>query len=211
MDENLLRQEMVAYCKSLFERGYSCGTSGNISVRCEDALLVTPTNSSFGSLDPDRISKISLDGKGTLLSGDKPSKEWVLHYGFYERRPECGAVVHLHSSFAVAVSCLQDINPANTIPPITPYFVMRVGDLPLAPYFPPGDIRLAEAVTELAANHSSVLMANHGPVVSAKNLKAAVGASEELEETAKTYLLIKDSKFVTLTSAQISELKKKYG
>ncbi len=209
MDENLVRQEISTYAKSLFERGYSCGTSGNISVKCGQDLLVTPTNSSFGSLDPERISKISMEGE--LIAGDKPSKEWVLHAGFYRKRPECGAVVHLHSSYAVAVSCLEDIDTANCIPPITPYFVMRVGDLPLAPYFPPGDIRLADAVTELAETHTSVMMANHGPVVSAKNLKAAVGASEELEETAKTYLLIKGYGFTTLTKEQIAELKRRYG
>ena len=209
MNEALLKQELVNYSKSLFDRGYSCGTSGNISVRCGEHLLVTPTNSSLGSLDPDRISKLAMDGE--LISGDPPSKEWVLHRGFYEKRPECGAVVHLHSSFAVAVSCLEDLDTANCIPAITPYFVMRVGKFPLAPYFPPGDTRLAEAVAELATDHSSVMMANHGPIVSAKNLKAAVGASEELEETAKTFLLIKDRPYRTLTDEQIAELKKRYG
>jgi len=209
MDEALLRQELVTYSKSLFERGYSCGTSGNISVRCGEDLLVTPTNSSLGSLDPDRISKLAMTGE--LLSGDAPSKEWVLHRGFYEKRPECGAVVHLHSSYAVAISCLSNVDTENCIPAITPYFVMRVGKLPLAPYFPPGDTRLADAVAKLADDHSSVMMANHGPVVSAKTLKAAVGASEELEETARTFLLIKDSPYRVLTPEQISELKKRYG
>jgi len=208
MDEALLKLELISYSKSLFDRGYSCGTSGNISARCGEHLLVTPTNSSLGSLEPDRISKLTMEGE--LLSGDAPSKEWVLHRGFYEKRPDCGAVVHLHSSFAVAVSCLSDVDTANCIPPITPYFVMRVGKLPLAPYYPPGDTRLADAVAELAADHSSVMMANHGPVVSAKSLKAAVGASEELEETARTFLLIKDSPYRVLTDQQIAELHERF-
>lgn len=209
MEETLARQEIASYARSLFERGYSCGTSGNISCLCPDGLLVTPTNSSLGSLDPERISKISMDGEH--LSGDAPSKEWVLHRGFYLNRPDCGAVVHLHSSCAVAVSCLKNLDTDNAIPPITPYFAMRVGRLPLAPYFPPGDAELARAVGELAKRHSAVLMANHGPVVSAKSLKAAVGAAEELEETAKTYLLVCDKDYQTLTPEQLAELKRRFG
>ena len=192
--------------KSLFDRGLTFGSSGNISVRTEDGWLMTPTGCSMGNIEPDKISKLNINGK--LISGDPPTKESFLHLAMYEKRPQDSAVVHLHSTHSVAVSCLDDINPKNVLPPITAYYVMRIGTLPLIPYFPPGDIKLAKVVKEMASKHHAVLLANHGPVVSGKCLQDAVYATEELEETAKLFLLLKGYKTRFLNSAQEAALKK---
>jgi ribulose-5-phosphate 4-epimerase/fuculose-1-phosphate aldolase len=165
---------------------------------------MTPTNVSLGRLDPARLAK--LNGDGTLVSGDAPTKESVLHRAMYGERPDAGAVVHLHSTHSVAVSCLDGIDPANVLPPITAYYVMRVGRLPLVPYHPPGDRDLAEAVRRLAGKHHAVLLANHGPVVAGTSLDAAANAIEELEETAKLFLLLRGSRTRPLTDAQVAAL-----
>ena len=202
--ETRLRDRIALHGKSLFERGYGCGSSGNISVRLEDGILVTPTNSSMGRLDPARISK--LDWEGRLVSGDKPSKEAFLHLAMYQERPEEQAVVHLHATHSVAVSCLAEIDPENVLPPITAYYVMRVGKLPLLPYYRPGDMALADAVRAAAREHKAMLLANHGPVVAGKDLEAAVYAAEELEETAKLFLLLRGERTRFLTREQITDL-----
>ena len=208
MSESATRDTIARLAKSMFERGLTFGSSGNISVRIEDGWLMTPTGSTMGDLDPARISK--LDEQGNLVSGDKPTKESFLHVAMYEERPLTGAVVHLHSTHSVAVSCLADIDPTNVLPPITAYYVMKIGTLPLIPYFPPGDINLARAVREMASKHHAVLLANHGPVVSGKSLEDAVYATEELEETARLFLMLKDFKTRYLTDAQVAALKKKF-
>ena len=206
MNEAKLREEICAIGASIFARGLTAGSSGNISVRTEEGWLMTPTNASLGRLDPARLSK--LDDGGRLVSGDPPTKESFLHRVMYEERPSTGAVVHLHSTHSVAVSCLAEIDPVDVLPPITAYYVMRVGRLPLVPYFRPGDIALAEAVRGFAGKHHAVLLANHGPVVAGANLDAAVNAVEELEETAKLYLLLRGANTRYLTATQIRELQK---
>jgi len=198
------RERIAILAKSLHDRGYGCGSSGNISVRLDDGLLVTPTNSSMGRLDPERISKIGPDG--AHLSGDEPSKETFLHLAVYEERPEMSSVVHLHSTHSVAVSCLAEIDPEDVFPPITAYHVMRVGKCPLAPPFPPGDRSLARAVREVARHAHAMLLAHHGPVVAGKSLEAAVHAAEELEETAKLMLMLRGEKTRFLTQAQVADL-----
>ena len=205
MTENRIREDIARLGKSLFERGLTAGSSGNISVRLDEGWLLTPTNSCMGFLDPATISK--LDWQGNLLAGDPPSKEHFLHNAVYQQRPDSHAVVHLHSTHSVAVSCLPGVNPENVIPPLTAYYVMRVGTLPLVPYFRPGDQKLGVAVGALAGKHAAVLLANHGPVVSGKSLEAAVYAMEELEETAKLYLLLHASNPRCLNEDQIAELK----
>jgi ribulose-5-phosphate 4-epimerase/fuculose-1-phosphate aldolase len=207
MSENRARDEIARLARSLFDRGLTFGSSGNISVRLEDGWLMTPTGTSMGDLDPARISRLDNDGK--LVSGDQPTKESFLHIAMYEERPGTGAVVHLHSTHSVAVSCLADIDPKNVLPPITAYYVMKIGALPLVPYFPPGDLELAKAVRELASKHHAVLLANHGPVVAGKSLRDAVYATEELEETAKLYLMLKDRPTRFLTDAQVAGLREK--
>ncbi len=205
MSESALRERIARHGESLFARGYGCGSSGNISVRLDDGFLVTPTNSCLGRLDPARIAKLGADG--THIAGDKPSKEAFLHRAMYEERPDATAIVHLHSTYSVAVSCLADIDPADVLPPITAYYVMRIGRLPLVPYFRPGDRALAEAIRGVAREHHAVLLANHGPVVAGKGLDAAVYAAEELEETAKLHLLLRGCDTRLLTPAQVQELR----
>jgi 3-dehydro-4-phosphotetronate decarboxylase len=204
MSDAKQREEICAIGASIFARGLTAGSSGNISVRANEGWLMTPTGSSLGRLDPARLSKLDRDGR--LVAGDPPTKESFLHRVMYEERPATGAVVHLHSTHSVAVSCLAEIDPEDVLPPITAYYVMRVGRLPLVPYFRPGDIELAEAVRGFAGKHHTVLLANHGPVVAGTNLDAAVNAIEELEETAKLYLLLRGAKTRWLTPAQVSEL-----
>ncbi|HMS81462.1 MAG TPA: aldolase, partial [Burkholderiaceae bacterium] len=172
MTEDSLRERIAAVARSLFERGLTHGSTGNISARLADGRwLVTPTGSSLGTLDPGRISL--LDDDGALLAGDPPSKEAALHRAMYRERPRAGAVVHLHSTHSVAVSVLADVDPADVLPPLTAYYVMRVGTLPLLPYFPPGDAALAQAVAGCARRHHALLLANHGPVVAGRTLEAA--------------------------------------
>ena len=204
MSEAKLREAICRVGASIFDRGLTAGSSGNISVRVEDCWLMTPTNASLGRLDPARLSK--LDARGRLVSGDPPTKESFLHRVMYEERAQTGAVVHLHSTHSVAVSCLAEIDPDDVLPPITAYYVMRVGPLPLVPYFKPGDTALAEAVRGFAGKHHAVLLANHGPVVAGASLDAEVNAIEELEETAKLYLLLRGAKTRYLTRAQIDDL-----
>ena len=170
---------------------------------------MTPTNVALDALDPARLSR--LDGSLHLLSGDPPTKESVLHSVMYQERPEAGAVVHLHSTHSVAVSVLADVDAADVLPPLTAYYVMRVGRLPLVPYFAPGDAALAEAVRPLAGRHHAVLLANHGPVVAGSSLSAAAAAIEELEETAKLHLLLQGHRTRPLTEAQVAALRAKYG
>ncbi|MAK00378.1 MAG: aldolase [Rhodospirillaceae bacterium] len=208
MSENSERDSICRLAKSLFDRGLTIGSSGNISVRLADGWLMTPTGSSMGNLDPNEISKLDLNGK--LISGKSPTKESFLHIAMYDERPDSGAVVHLHSTHSVAVSCLAGIDKKNVLPPITAYYVMKIGKLPLVPYFPPGDINLAKAVKEMASNHHAVLLANHGPVVAGKTLEDAVYAIEELEETARLFLLLRNMKTQYLNEKQVKTLEELY-
>ena len=208
MTETALREQIAAFGKSLYDRGLTFGSTGNISARLGDGWLMTPTNASLGRLDPARLSK--LDDAGNLVSGDPPTKETFLHRAMYEERPGTGAVVHLHATHSVAVSCLAGIDTDDVLPPLTAYYVMRIGRLPLVPYYAPGHMALADAVRALAGKHHAVLLANHGPVVAGKSLEAAVYATEELEETAKLHLLLRGEKTQPLTSEQVAALRDKF-
>lgn len=203
------RDDLVRFSRSLFERGYSVGSSGNISVAVEDGLLITPTNSCLGFLDPTRISK--LDGRGRHVSGDKPSKEVFLHRAFYDTRPGTGAVVHLHSTYATALSCLHDVDPKDCVPPLTPYVVMRVGQVRLLPYVRPGDPAMGDMIRGLGGANAAVLLANHGPVVAGADLASAVFAAEELEETAKLLVLLAGRPYRLLDDEQVAELRQVFG
>jgi ribulose-5-phosphate 4-epimerase/fuculose-1-phosphate aldolase len=210
MTETKIREEICRLGRSLFERGLTPGSSGNISVRCEDGgYMVTPTNASLGSLDPARLSRLRPDGR--LTSGDAPTKEVPLHTALYETRRNARAVVHLHSTHSVAVSMLPEIDPRAALPPLTAYYLMKCGATALVPYYRPGDPAVADAIKGLAGQYSSVLLANHGPVVSGESLEAAVFAIEELEETAKLYLLLRGLNPRFLTPAQIADLTKVFG
>jgi ribulose-5-phosphate 4-epimerase/fuculose-1-phosphate aldolase len=210
MDEDTIRYSLVELARSLFARGFSVGSAGNISVRLADGYLITPTNSSLGRLDPARLSR--LDSGFRHVAGDAPSKEVFMHRAFYASRADAGAVVHLHSTMATAVACLADADPVNPIPKLTPYFVMRIGRvLPLVPYFRPGDPAMEPAIAAAAHGARAVLLANHGPVVSAGTLVDAVNAAEELEEAAKLALLLRGAPVRPLTASQIDDLLVAYG
>ncbi len=202
------REALCRWAKSLFDRGLSPGSSGNITCRFEDGFLATPTNSCLGFLDPQRLSV--LDAEGRHLSGDKPTKELPLHLAYYRARPSAGAVVHLHSTYATALSCLADTDPEDAIPPITPYIAMRVGRVPVLPYTHPGSANVAPLIENRAADHAAVLLANHGPVVAGTSLDSAVFAAEELEETAKLLVLTRGLAVRRLDEATVAALQSLY-
>ena len=202
MTEDATRALLVALAGSLFQRGFSVGSAGNISVKLADGYLITPTNSCLGRLEPARLSL--LDAEFVHVGGDAPSKEVFMHRAFYAARPKAGAVVHLHSTMATAIACLPDMQP---IPMLTPYFVMRLGrDLPLVPYYRPGDPAMEPAIAAAARGAPAVLLANHGAVVSGPSLTDAVYAAEELEEAAKLAMLLRGALPRALTPAQLDDL-----
>jgi ribulose-5-phosphate 4-epimerase/fuculose-1-phosphate aldolase len=210
MTETKVRDEICRLARSLFERGLTPGSSGNISVQLDDGgYLVTPTNASLGSLDPSKLSRLGADGR--LISGDAPTKEVPLHTALYQTRGGTGAVVHLHSTHSVALSMLPEIDPRAALPPLTPYYLMRCGATALLPYYRPGDPTVADAIKGLAGKYASVLLANHGPVVSGATLESAVFAIEELEETAKLYLLLRGLNPRFLSPEQVKDLAKTFG
>jgi ribulose-5-phosphate 4-epimerase/fuculose-1-phosphate aldolase len=204
-EEARIREDICRFGRSLFERGLTSGSSGNISIRLADGgILATPTNSSLGFLDPARLSR--LNDAGRLVSGDPPTKELPLHTALFETRHDARAVVHLHCTHSVAVSMLPDVDPTDAIPPMTAYYVMRVGRTAIVPYFRPGDPAITHAIRALGGKYSAVLLANHGPIVAAKDLESAIYATEELEESAKLYLLLRGMNPRILSSAQIDDL-----
>lgn len=210
MSETRLREDICRFGRSLFERGLTPGSSGNISVKLDDGgYMVTPTNASLGFLDPARMSRLGADGR--LVSGDAPTKEVPLHTTLYQTRGTARAVVHLHSTHSVALSMLPEIDPRAALPPMTPYYLMKCGLTALVPYYRPGDPAVADAIKGLAGKYSSVLLANHGPVVSGDTLEAAVFAMEELEETAKLYLLLRGLNPRFLSPEQVKDLTRTFG
>lgn len=203
-DETKARADLVRLSKSLFDRGLTPGSSGNISVRLDDGWLFTPTNACLGFLESDRLSR--LDAAGRHVAGDAPTKELPLHFGFYDARPTARAVVHLHSTYATLLSCLADVDAEDAIPPITPYVVMRVGRVPVVPYTMPGSADVKPLILEKATEHAAVLLANHGPVVAGPSLEAAVYAMEELEETARLVVLSRGMPVRHLSAVQVAAL-----
>ena len=208
LDEQILREQICRWGRSMFERGLTPGASGNLSARLEDGFLVTPTNACLGFLDPSRLSKLDRDGQ--LVSGDPPTKEVPLHMAMYDARPKAGGVVHLHSSWATALSCLKNLDANNALPPITPYVVMRVGRVPVVPYMRPGSPAMREPVFAAARDHAAVLLANHGPVVAAPSFEAAVFAAEEVEEAAKLFFITRGMATNALSADQITELESSF-
>ena len=208
MTDAARREALCALAKSMFDRGLTHGSTGNLSLRTESGYLMTPTGSSLGTLDPARLAV--LDAGGTHVGGDAPTKEALLHLAMYRERPRDAAVVHLHATHSVAVSVLEGVDPADVLPPLTAYYAMRIGTLPLLPYFAPGDAALADAVGAAAARHHAVLLANHGPVVSGTSLAAAADAIEELEATAKLWLLLRGERVRTLDAGQLADLRRRF-
>lgn len=207
--ETQLREQICLLAKSMFDRGLTGGSTGNISARTEDGgLLVSPTGTSFGRLDPGRLSRF--DAAGILISGDKPTKEMPLHSAFYETRSTAGAVVHLHSCHSVALSMMPDVDPDNFLPPLTPYGIMKLGKVQLLPFFMPGDPAMGDAVRGLAGKRSAVMLANHGPVVAGKDIEAACNAIEELEDTARLAMMTRGMAPRALTLDQVQTLVTKF-
>jgi ribulose-5-phosphate 4-epimerase/fuculose-1-phosphate aldolase len=211
MTEQQAREALVEFGRSLFLRGYSCGTSGNLSVRLpgDGGFLMSPTNISLGRLDAGTISRLAVDG--THVDGAAPTKEAWLHLAMYAARPQDHAVAHLHSTHAAALSCRTDLTPDDAVPPLTPYVIMRVGRVALVPYSRPGDTTPAEAIRQLAAAHRAVLLANHGPVVAGRDLETAVSAAEELEETARLFFLLEGRPHRPLSREQIEDVQRVFG
>lgn len=209
MTETKLREEICVLAKSLYDRGLTHGSTGNISVRTEDGgLLVSPTGTSFGRLDPARLSRF--DAERQHQSGDKPTKEMPLHTAFYDTRPSAGAVVHLHSSYSVALSMIEGMDPDDFLPRLTPYALMLLGRVKLLPFFVPGDPAMGEAVRALDGKRSAVMLANHGPVVAGATVTAACNAIEELEESAKLAMLTRDMPVRGLSGADVEALVTRY-
>jgi ribulose-5-phosphate 4-epimerase/fuculose-1-phosphate aldolase len=208
MTDAAARDALCRLGRSLFERGFTHGSTGNLSIRTSTGFLMTPTGSSLGSLEPARLAV--LDATGVHVSGDPPTKEALLHLAMYRERPRDRAVVHLHSTHSVAVSVLADADPANVLPPLTAYYAMRIGTLPLVPYFAPGDAALADAVAGFATRHHAMLLSNHGPVVSGASLDAAADAIEELEATAKLWLLVRHDNVRPLDAAGLADIARRF-
>lgn len=204
LDEQTAKEKLVSFAKSIFDRGLTSGASANMSVRIENAWVMTPTNTCFGFLNIDELSVVGLDG--TLLKGMPPSKEFRLHKAMYDQRPNDRCIIHLHSTYATALSCVSAADTSNVVPTYTPYLTMRLGPIAMVPYFAPGDDALADAVGEVAAQHPGIIMANHGPIVSADTVESCVYGMEELEESCKLALLLKGLDANKLTDDQINFL-----
>lgn len=208
-EESRLREHICLLAKSMFDRGLTGGSTGNISARTRDGgLLVSPTGTSFGRLDPARLSRF--DAAGTLIGGDTPTKEMPLHSAFYDTRSGTGAVVHLHSCHSVAWSMMPEVDPDNFLPPLTPYALMKLGRVKLLPFFLPGDPAMGKAVRGLAGKRSAVMLANHGPVVAGKDIEAACNAIEELEDTARLAVLTRGTGARGLTEDQVRAVVTKF-
>lgn len=204
-----LREQICLLAKSMFDRGLTGGSTGNISARTSNGgLLVSPTDTSFGRLDPGRLSRF--DAQGNLIDGDPPTKEMPLHLAFYETRSTAKAVVHIHSCHSVALSMMPDVDIDNFLPPLTAYGIMKLGKVKLLPFFLPGDPAMGEAVRGLAGKHTAVMLANHGPVVAGKNIEAACNAIEELEDTARLAMMTRGLAPRALSNAQVQALVTKF-
>jgi ribulose-5-phosphate 4-epimerase/fuculose-1-phosphate aldolase len=209
MSDAALREQICLLAKSMFDRGLTCGSTGNISARTDDGgLLVSPTGTSFGRLDPARLSRF--DANGRLVDGDPPTKEMPLHTAFYDTRSTAGAVVHLHSCHSVAWSMMPDADADNFLPSLTPYAIMKLGRVKLLPFFLPGDPAMGDAVRKLAGKRSAVMLANHGPVVAGKDIEAACNAVEELEDTARLAMMLRGANARALTDAQVQAVVTKF-
>ena len=209
MRDSELREQICLLAKSLFDRGLTGGSTGNISARTEDGgLLVSPTGTSFGRLDPARLSRFNADG--FQIDGDAPTKEMPLHSAFYDTRSTAGAVVHLHSCHSVSLSMMPDVNEDNFLPPVTPYGIMKLGKVKLLPFFLPGDPAMGEAVRGLAGKRGAVMLANHGPVVAGKDIEAACNAVEELEDSARLAMMVRGVNARILTAQEVQKVVKRF-
>ncbi|MBP5102114.1 MULTISPECIES: aldolase [Pseudomonas] len=206
--ENALREEICDVGRSLYQRGYTVGSAGNISARLDDGWLITPTDICLGRLDPAAIAKVNLAGE--WVSGDKPSKTLALHRQVYDRNPGVGGVVHTHSTHLVALTLAGVWREDDILPPLTPYQVMKVGHIPLIGYQRPGSPKVAEQVARLANQVRGVMLERLGPVVWESSVSKASYALEELEETARLWLM-SQPRPAPLDQAALDELRDAFG
>ncbi|MBK5540808.1 aldolase [Pseudomonas sp. TH05] len=206
--ENALREEICDVGRSLYQRGYTVGSAGNISARLDDGWLITPTDVCLGRLDPAAIAKVNLAGE--WVSGDKPSKTLALHRQVYDRNPGVGGVVHTHSTHLVALTLAGVWQADDILPPLTPYQVMKVGHIPLIGYQRPGSPKVAEQVAQLANRVRGVMLERLGPVVWESSVSRASYALEELEETARLWLMTQPRP-EPLSQAALDELRETFG
>lgn len=204
-----LLEELCEVAASFYARGYAFGSTGNISVRVDDLIWITPTGHSLKALRPDQLACIDL--AGNVYNANKPSKEFPFHTAIYRQRFEARAVVHLHAGSATALACLADLNEDEPLPPITPYFLMRVAPLGVLPYFRPGSPDLGAAVEKLAAKHHCILLRNHGTIAAGATLSEAVDRTEELEATARLFFQLRGERVRHLTADEIDELRPTFG
>jgi ribulose-5-phosphate 4-epimerase/fuculose-1-phosphate aldolase len=215
LTETQLRDEICRVGRSLFERGYVHATAGNISVRLDDGYLITPTDACLGTLDPARLAR--LDVQGVQAAGDRASKTLTLHRRIYEAAPQARCVIHTHSTHLVALTLQGVWSDDDILPPITPYFVMKVGHVPLIPYHRPGDPRVAElvaqrisAMAERGTPIRAVMLDRLGPNVWHDSPAQASAALEELEETARLWLMCQPGP-LPLGEPEIEELRRQFG
>ncbi|HEX8191198.1 MAG TPA: aldolase [Pyrinomonadaceae bacterium] len=207
MEEAVL-ENLCEVADSFYGRGHAFGSTGNISVRAGGRVWITPTGKSLKGLRPGQLACVNLEGES--LNENRPSKEFPFHLAVYARREDVGAVVHLHTLHSVALSCLDGFDADNPLPPLTPYYFMRVAPLAVLPYFRPGSAGLAEAVGEAAPRHNCMLLRNHGVVCAGSTLSEAVDRTEELEQTARLHFLLRGERVRLLTEEQVEELKKTF-
>ena len=205
--EAIAIHELIAASRSLFERGYSFGTAGNVSVRMGDTVLSTPTGSSLGTLTAERLARSDL--QGNVSGPNKPTKELPFHLAVYRARPESYAVVHLHSTYATAVSCLRDLNIEDALPVLTPYYGMRIPCLPVVPYLPPGDPQLGSEVEKWVIHTPALLLRNHGSIAVGATLAEAAALAEEIEETARLFFIL-GGRGQALSPDQVAELRRRF-
>ena len=199
--------DFISAGKTLYDRGYASGAAGNMSTLLPDGTIVaTPTGSCLGQLLESELSIVDFDGN--LLSGNKASKEVLFHLAIYKNNPEVSSVVHLHCCYCTAYSCLTDLNPKSVVKPVTPYVVMRMGDIPLIPYYKPGSVHLAEDIAKVAAGHKAFIMSNHGMITCGKTMTEAVNNAEELEAACKLYFMLQGHDIRYLNNSEVEELRK---
>ena len=198
-------EHLCEIAASFHARGLAFGSTGNLSIREGERVWITPTGCSLRKVTPEIMALIDMDGKA--LNGCKASKEYPFHLAAYRAAGErAGALVHLHCTYTVALSCLADLDEAEPLPVFTPYYLMRVAPLAVLPYFRPGSEELAGAVGAAAVKHDAMLMRNHGVITLGRTMDEAVDRCEELEETAKLWFLLRGREVRNLTAEEREEI-----
>lgn len=208
MNDDEALNHLCETADSFYRRGYAFGSTGNISVRLGDQIWITPTGKPLSNLAPEQLACINING--LEINSNRPSKEFPFHLAVYKQKPEARSIVHLHSTYAAALSCLETLDPEQPLPPLTPYYFMRVTPLAVLGYFRPGSDELARAVERAAPKHNCMLLRNHGLICAGTSLNEAVDRAEELEQTARLFFLLRNEQVRHLTPPEIAEIKKAF-